>query len=438
MIRNRVYGALLRLKGSSPHREYDQVRQALAGEAPLQICRDYLGLVLHHAYRSVPYYTRALSPIWSEDGLGPGQFERIPILTKSIMRQSQTDLISKDIDQRKWHYNTSGGSTGEPVRFIQDKVSDKWTSLTTKYYYKEIIGIDELAVRKVLVWGSEREILNHKLALRSRILDWLTNTTSLNSFRMSQADIEKCIRVMNARKPDLIRGYADSLCQISRYIAKRGLNVHSPKVVVSAAEKLGKDRRQTIEAALGTQVYDFYGSREVDGIAGECNCRMMHLFMFNNYIEVQPEHNSSEMGRVLVTTLHNYSMPLIRYDIGDTATLGPVRCKCGNPLPTLAEVTGRVSDHFLTDDGTLIHGEYFTHLFYFRDWVRSFQVIQEDRRRVRILAVVENPDQGEMDDISEKIRLVMGRQCDVIWEIVDDIPKSSSGKRSYTKSLVSQ
>jgi phenylacetate-CoA ligase len=438
MIRNRVYGALLRLKGSSPHREYEQIRDALASEEPLQICKNYLGLILQHAYRNVPYYAKALLPVCTGHGASFDDFERIPILTKSIIRQMQSELVSKDINDRRWHYNTSGGSTGEPVRLIQDRTSDKWTNLTTKYYYEDMIGINELAVKKIIIWGSEREIINHKFALRTRILDWLTNTASMNSFRMNRTDMEKHIRVINARKPDLIRGYADSLYQMSRYIAKRGLNVHSPKVVVSAAEKLGKDRRQTIEAVFGTRVYDFYGSREADGIAGECNCRMMHMFMFNNYVEVQPEPTAFETGRVIVTTLHNYSMPLIRYDIGDTATLGPRHCECGNPLPTLAEVTGRVTDHFLTEEGTLVHGEYFTHLFYFKDWVRSFQVIQEDLRRVRILVVAQDPDQGEMNDISSKIRLVMGSECEVIWEIVDEIPESPSGKHLYTKSLVSR
>ena len=442
MIKNRIFGVLLRLKGSSPDRDYVRVQAALAQQGLLELCSSYLQQLLGHAYQNVPFYTRALSSICRNDRVDLDRLDRISLLTKDDIRRSQKELASKDICARKWHYNTSGGSTGEPVRFIQDKMFDRWTNVTTKYYYHNMIGIDELAVKKVLLWGSERDIYTHTLDLRATIVNWLTNTTPLNSFRMTQRDMEEYVRIINTHRPDLIRGYADSLYQISEFVSARGLNIHSPRVMVSAAEKLDKKRRETIERVFGTRVYDFYGSREVDGIAGECGRGMMHIFMFNNYIEVLPERvaplKNSDIGRVIVTGLHNYSMPLIRYDVGDTAILGPANCGCGDPLPTLAAVTGRVSDHFLTRDGTLIHGEYFTHLFYFRDWVRSFQVIQEDLTRVRVLAAVGEANQHEMNDISDKIRLVMGQECSVIWEIVEEIPNSPSGKHIYTKSLISR
>jgi len=199
--------------------------------------------------------------------------------------------------------------------------------------------------------------------------------------------------------------------------------------------------REVIENIFGTKLYDFYGSREVSSIAGECKEGKMHVFMFWNYVEVINNNNKpvkdGEEGRVIVTSLHNYSMPLIRYEIGDMAVSGSKNCRCNNPLPTLKKVIGRITDHFIKDDGTIIHGEYFTHLFFQEDWIRAFQIIQEDYKKIIISVVTkDNIKKSNKRNIEDKIKLVMGKDCKIFWNFVDKIPNSKSGKHLYTKSLV--
>jgi len=72
-----------------------------------------------------------------------------------------------------------------------------------------------------------------------------------------------------------------------------------------------------------------------------------------------------------------------------------------------------------------------------KDWIKSFQVIQEDYQRVKILVVLERiMEESEKKDIEDKIKLVMGKDCQIIWEFVDEIRKTPQGKYLYTKSLV--
>jgi phenylacetate-CoA ligase len=258
---------------------------------------------------------------------------------------------------------------------------------------------------------------------------------------MTESDMNRYLAIINSYKPDLIRGYAGSLYVLSRYAEKKGISMHSPRAVVSTAEMLTEEMRERIERVFGTKVYNFYGSRETNNLAGECNEGLLHILAFHNYIEILDWYGrpvqEGEEGRVIVTNLHNYSMPFIRYEIGDTAILGSKKCKCGNPLPTLKKVTGRITDHFINEKGALIHGEYFTHLFYLKDWVRAFQVIQEDYKKIRILIVLgDKVNESEKKDIEEKIKLVMGADCQVIWEFVDEIPKTPQGKHLYTRSLI--
>lgn len=449
MIKKQLLKLLKTLKGtyseySEIQRYYNQLVTCLNSEIELSdFQRKHLEKLLLHAYQNVPLYVKRLSSIVRDRCLHVENFHKIPLLTKRDIWEYKKELISKDIDTRRWFYNSSGGSTGEPVRLIQDELFYKWSAASKRIYYENMIGIDESAVKKILLWGSERDIFKGTIGFKAKVMNWLTNTKFLNSFRMSENDMEQYVKILNSYKPDLIRAYAGSLYELCKFIEKKKIPIHRPKVIVTSAEKLRKEMREKIESVFGTKVYDFYGSREVDCIAGECNAGLLHIFMFNNYVEILNEHNypvkEGEIGKVIVTTLHNYSMPLIRYDIGDTAILGPKKCKCGNPLPTLKEVSGRITDHFIREDKTIIHGEYFTHLFYLKDWVKAFQVVQEDYKKIRIFAVPRGEiNNYEKREIDSKIKFVMGNNCDIIWEFVEEIPTTHSGKHIYTKSLLYQ
>jgi len=444
MIKKQILILWKTLKGTYSKERYcyNQLYACTSDERKLlDFQMDHLRKLLLHAYQYVPFYSERLKNIINDGNLDLHGFNGIALLTKEDIRKHGEKLSSKDISTRKWFYNSSGGSTGEPVRFIQDDLFSRWSGASDRIYYENIVGIDELTVKKLMLWGSERDIFKSTMGWREKLLRWLNNIKFLNSFRMSEKDMEEYVKIINSYKPDLIRAYAGSLYEISRFIEKKRTNIHRPKVIVCSAEKLRMEMREKIESTFGTKVYDYYGSREVDGIAGECSAGLLHIFMFDKYVEVLNERNCSvreeEMGKIVVTTLHNYSMPLVRFEIGDTAILGPRKCKCGNLLPTLKDVTGRITDHFIREDGTIIYGEYFTHLFYLKDWVKSFCIIQEDYRNIRILVTLRgNVNEAEKREIEIKIKLVMGKDCKIAWEFVEEIPPTRSGKHIYTKSLL--
>lgn len=443
MIKKYILNNISKIRGNSFDREYLEIKSIKDKDKLLEYQGKHLKSLLLHAYKNVPYYHHIFEEVGvvSDDVVDLPKFDKIPILTKEIMRKYSEERSSKDYTTRKWYYDSSGGSTGEPIRFIKDGIYRKWMNANVYYYYKNIIGIDEPSVKKIILWGSERDVFKGSVGLKAKIANWRTNTVFLNSFRMTEEDMEDYIKIVNSYKPDLIRGYTGSLYELCRYAERKNMKIYTPKILISAAETLSDEMRGKIENVFGTGLHDYYGSREVGGLAGECKYGLMHIFMFTNYVEIldnnnQPVKEGGE-GRVIVTNLHNYSMPFIRYEIGDMAVLGPEECKCGNILPTLKKITGRITDHFSKKDGTIIHGEYFTHLFYLKDWVKAFQIIQEDYKRIRILVVLQsNISDSEKKDIENKTRLVMGTDCNIIWDFVEEIPKTKSGKYLYTKSRV--
>jgi phenylacetate-CoA ligase len=142
-------------------------------------------------------------------------------------------------------------------------------------------------------------------------------------------------------------------------------------------------------------------------------------------------------GNILVTNLYNYAMPLIRYSIGDRGVLSSNgTCSCGRRGQILERLSGRNVEMFRRKDGTLVEGVYFNHLLYYRVWVKKYQVVQKDYSNV-VFKVQKTrkdyqPDESELEEIRSQTKLVMGSDCLVTIEFLDDIPPSRSGKYSYT------
>ncbi|MFA5842597.1 MAG: phenylacetate--CoA ligase family protein [Candidatus Gracilibacteria bacterium] len=434
MLRSTLYYFLLRhLK--YPHWEKDYA-DIVADYSRLNA--DFLPEILEHTVRHVPFYQNLLGKNDPRKIL----LENFPILTKNLLRKEWHSFKSTLKKRPGTCLNSSGGATGIPQTFIQDREFYEWGLATSAFYFRQFLKIDEAKVSKVMLWGSERDLFKQN-NFQIHFANWCTQLTAFNSFKMSPKEWEHCLDTINTRRPYFIKGYAGSLYELACFIESQKRLVWKPHFIYAAAETLHLFMREKIEKVFKTKVYDFYGSREVGTMAGECHLGAKHIFTFNNFLEVVNADNQpvkvGEEGRILVTTLHNYSMPLIRYEIGDTAILGE-SCPCGNSLPTLERITGRTTDHFKNKKGDIIHGEYFTHLFYFREWVKTFQVLQEKLDKITLFVVLNpinhGPTPTETQDIEGKIRLVMGGDCMLTWSYVSEVPKTPQGKHLFTRSLI--
>ena len=412
-------------------------------------------------YREV--FSRCLPSNWRDLPI-EGILSRLPTLTKQHLRDHFAPLHTVGEFPRTYR-NTSGGSTGQPVVLTQDANYSSWSNATQGYYFREFLGVEMNDVKNVWLWGSERDLPSHRQGrARHRYprVFW-RNQTLLNTFHATTDQLWlDYIDFIERHRPYYVAGYASSLYQMAKIARRHNVRLYRPQFVYSAAETLRDFMREEIESQFNAKVFDFYGSREVGAIAGECRFNRHHVFTMNNVVEILPHCNepgyatSSEgafrptqsttlesqeapEGRILVTNLHNLAFPLIRYEIGDTGAMGadPRSCPCGSRLPTLAKLTGRVSDHFVRRNGALVHGEFFTHLFYFRPWVESFRVDQLTYDRIRVqVARSGQVDEGDVAEITSKIRAAMDDECNVEWLYVDKIDPSPQGKHLYTRSYV--
>lgn len=401
--------------------------------------------LLRHAARTVPYYARIMAQAGYDPSktFDPERFRRIPLLDKATITANNADLQSNEPGEGRYA-NTSGGSTGQPVRLIQDR-DYHHEAVAVTYYFYELMGV-HYQDPAVILWGSERDILERSIGTKAKIVNYTTARLFLNAFRMTEEQMVEYVEQINAFRPVYILAYVQSVFELARFIKRKGLSVHSPKAIMTSAGTLYDGMRQTIEEVFGCRVSNRYGSREVGDMASECSEHNgLHISSLSHYIEVLDELGNpvrpGEMGEVVVTLLLNRSMPLIRYRIGDMAVSAAAPCACGRGYPLLEKVVGRTVDVFVTPRGDLIDGEYFTHLFYFKEYLRRFQVIQDAVDSVRVLIEpsgmgAELAFEADIPQLERDMRVVLGPDVRVEFRVVPELLPSPSGKFRFTISNV--
>lgn len=412
-----------------------------------------LAEMLRFAFEHVPYYRAEAEKL----GLGAADMgarpERVlhalPLLDKAILRSRLNELKADDLDQRRWYYNTSGGSTGEPARFVQDAVYHT-AGMAGKALFDEWTGYVP-GMPKVVLWGSERDLLVGKETWRSRLGHVLRNEYSLNTFRMAEPDMRRFVETINRVRPVQIRAYAESAFELARFIEREGLAVHSPKAVMTSAGTLYPHMRQVIERAFSAPVFNRYGSREVGDIACECERHQgLHVNPYIHHVEILREDGDpcapGEVGEVVVTLLTNFAMPIVRYRIGDMAAWAEQPCGCGRQWPLLREVSGRVNSIIRTSKGAYSSAALST-LIYFKDMektqpfssLRQYQLVQKALDHFELKVVLQDAGvwEFEREQVLAKLRSVLGAEAYIKTEIVDEIAPSASGKYQFIWSELS-
>jgi phenylacetate-CoA ligase len=448
------------------HRELWQLRLRLGGSAlenlavmqrwatldaqevsSLQL--EKLRLLLKHSHQHVPYYRDLLEShgVVRNREVRLEQFTDLPLLDKQTLRQNWSRLRSDDLADRRTRINQSGGSTGEPVRLIQDAAYHDWNT-ATKLFFESRSG-HRLGARVLQLWGSERDILGVKRSWKSRLGQRLRNEELLNTFLMPLGTMRDYLRRINEFHPSLILAYAESIFRLARFAEQERFEVNPPNAIFTSASTLYAPMRETIERVFRAPVFDRYGSREVGVVACEQpDSQGLVVSAPTHYVEIVKSDGRlaapGETGELVVTPLNNLAMPLLRYRVGDLGTWSTATDYPEPAWPRLARVDGRVTDSFFTADGAQVFGEYFTHLFYDRDWVEMFQVVQEELDLVRVfIKPGENlPGQSrlsaEIESLTKQVRLTMGAACRVQVELVDAIEQTPSGKHRFTISKVAQ
>jgi phenylacetate-CoA ligase len=398
---------------------------------------DQLRQLLAHAYETVPFYRARLGDVGYRPGqaITPEFWRRLPVLKRSEV-QDQGDAIKSVTmppEQGAVSKITTSGSTAMPLTV--------WRSA------RQALMLDAIVMRK-LIWagcdfrlkfggvvtdssggapapaGGHVPHWGHPAALVYETgpgvtLDYLSTPDEIADWLVRE-------------RPDYLNIVPTLLHDICFCFQARGLTP-SLKGIFAHAEIVGPDLRELARRAFGLELFTSYGARETGTIAVQCpEHQHYHVQAEATLVEVLDNDSNpcrpDEAGTVVVTPLHGYASPLLRYEIGDRAVVGRP-CSCGRPHPVLAQVVGRTRDRIVLPSGMRRYC-YFRNLAFwqFRD-LRQFQIVQRTLYDLEVRLVARRRLAPEVEaEIAKRIKAGTSEHFSVSFTYLDSIPLPPSGK----------
>lgn len=393
--------------------------------------------LIHYSYQKVPYYRNLFRRLnlEPEDIQSVGDLQKMPILTKEIIRANYKDFIPDDLRSQKYVTKSTGGSTGHPLQY-RASMRDWILSFAMMYAKWEYSGYN--LGDKVGVIAGSALIPSSRSNFVDRFREFMINEKRFSSFDLSDEYMERILTGLNEFKPKCLRGYASSIYLFAEHIRARNLKVEfKPRSIFSTSEVLFDKQRELIEKVFACKVFDQYGLNDGGVTAWECPAHEgLHTDMLRSIMEVVDDEGHQlgpeKEGRILATGLHNYAQPFIRYQTEDLGILSSKACSCERETPLLSKVIGRVSDFITSPQGKKIHGEFFSHIFWEISWAKQFQIVQNANSLI-IRILPDDQDRVEPKDLDKLKNIILNRTgpMRIRSEIVDKIETTTSGKWKF-------
>jgi phenylacetate-CoA ligase len=270
--------------------------------------------------------------------------------------------------------------------------------------------------------------------------DWTDNRIYLSGFHLSRDTAPLYIRKLQEWRPKFISAYPSSAYMLARFMEQAGVTIPVQGVFTSS-EVLTPTERKTIERQFACKVWDRYGTGERLAVSQQCEHGTYHLSHEFGIMQVdsplgQPAPIGAK-GEIVQTGLTNYSMPLIRYAIGDTGYLLNEVCPCGRSLPAMGPVDGRKDDVIVTADGRLMPRAGLDQIHEFVENLERCQLVQERIGEV-IVRVLPRPGFGKLDEeeLKRQLCLRLGAGTEVVVQVTGDLPLTAVGKERFIVSKV--
>lgn len=395
--------------------------------------------LLRHAYDHVPFYRRRLdrAGLSPDEVREPADLHRLPILERDQARESSEQLKSTAPPYPAVEKTTSG-TMGKPLVFAYDLGSEVWRQATKLRGYAW--GGFPLGARSLHFWGRP-PTPPKKLAARFKIgLDHtLRREHYFDCSPRGDRHLDHVVRAIRRCKPHAIVTYSQAGAALARYVLKTRARTWGTIPVLCGAERLFEADRDVLERAFGPSIFETYGCREFMMIAGECQAHEgLHLAMENLLVEIvvrdgdrERPAEPGEIGEVVITDLHNFAMPFIRYANGDLAVArAPSPCACGRELLRIGPIEGRVTETLCDLEGNPVSGLIFNLIFVeLAKVARQFQVVQHRDRSITVKLV---PDRDLRPSHIHRIEAHCAEYLPGVrlkTTLVDDIPTTRTGKR---------
>ncbi len=411
--------------------------QWMTPEELMHYRRRTLAPLLVHAYKTVPFYADRLRPLF--EGAPEGRWERwamVPTMSRSDLLAEGDRLMSTAIPERHKPLSreTSSGSTGIPLEII----STRFSGLMKNALESRMIAWAGLDPAKKL--ASIKPLNTGRAEYPDGIMRkaWTGLKPKSGSpgplVRLNQmTPIHKQAEWLMRREPAYLSTFPTNARALANHFAANGLELPSLEMVLPYGEMVTQDIRDRISEVFGASVYDNYSATECGLIALQCpDGPGYHLMNETVIIEVLDGNGRQcqpgETGQVVLTTMHNYAQPLIRYRLGDLVEVGEPST-CGRHLPVINRIVGRSRHMFCFPDGTEMLPDFRSKYILQFLGPAAWQIAQIGSKEIEVRYVPgDNSDEPDFDGMTDHIRTSLGVDVDVSYVRRESIQQASSGK----------
>ena len=387
-------------------------------------------LVLH-AYHYVPFYKKALARLCLGRDVDLNRWDEVPILTRAEAQRNIPGLTAQIVPPHAGAVTAgeTSGSTGRPIRYKINELAQIAS-----------LGATDRAFRW---WQFDGNKSMASFVARTRNdarppdgkveRGWRVGSSGLHHMIDLSADTNMRIEWLCRRRPDYLTAHSFILLELAEHASARAVDLKLERIN-SIGSVLTEEIRNACKEAFGTRPIDQYGAQETGLMACECPwCGHFHVNAETVLIEILDAHGRPSkpgaVGRVIVTSLYNYAMPFIRYEIGDFAVAGPAQPKCPVKLPALGQIMGRFRNAFTLQDGRTVYP--YVPVSRLRQHIsfEQFQIVQTDLASIEVRYV---PPQGRQNvdasGLEACLRELIDPSLSVQAVAVDKIERSASGK----------
>jgi phenylacetate-CoA ligase len=349
----------------------------------------------------------------------PEDFARLPLLERTDISALNASVRSMYPPDRRFLRGASSGSTEIQAEFLFDR-SRVRGRYAARIRYLRAHG-----------WSPLRRTIFHQVRQPRTDSDWVRHRI-LPGFMAMTTDLAEQVERIVKIDPLYIYMFPSNLEGMLRILEETHQKLRSLRRIFTVAETVDETLRQQARRILGVEIADNYGATE-GFIAWQCPQASYHINAEHVLVELVDDAGRlvapGQIGRVLITTLENYLMPLVRYDLSDYAVAAEGTCRCGRTLPLLGRIVGRKRGLFRTANGRIYLPALLVRPLRMTPGIKQFQLIQAGPEAFRIRYVADAAlDSASQSRIREEFQAVLGTPVAIAFERVGDFARTRSGK----------
>lgn len=411
-----------------------------ARERLQQLQLDDLRKLLFHAFEHVEYYREC----FQQAGFHPNKLKstedllRLPILTREDVLRNADRMVADNYPRSRLRQHFTSGTTGTPLRFYENKDAIRrtyafWARFRRWFGFKDFLPRATFGGRVVVPRKQPRPPFWRYNRAEKQLI--------FSSFHISEETLPSYIEQLEQFSPFLIDGYVSTIFTLARFINRCGIRTIRPSAIQTTSETLLGYQRREIEDAFQCKVFNQYSQGEKAAFITECENGTLHVNDEFGVVEIIKGGRHAlpgETGEIVATSFNNWVMPLIRYQTGDLATASEaINCPCGRGLSAVKSIEGRVIDILQMPDGKMVPPTALTLLF---DKASAMGIDQAQIWQVAydliIVKLVPRPHAKYPDTalLENDLRVMMGTQIRIQFEIVSEIPRTAAGKFKFVVS----